>query len=203
MIKVSARYVKAIYPFIAPNDIRYYLNGIAIDPHQDGGAVLRATNGHVAAIIYDKEAVCEESVLVKLDKSVLPHCLAKGKERFLIVDGKRASIRDASENEFYIQPNDCRIDYNKYPSFETLVPKTLVLGAPGQYSPTYIDYFCKQKHNYQGLTFFHNPESPETSVLVIRNNAMPEFIGLLMPMRGEKTLEPVPSWWNTSKPELV
>jgi hypothetical protein len=195
MIKVNAKYVKALYPFKADKDVRYYLEGIHISPHQAGGAVLRAMNGHVAGIIYDKSAVCDESILLKLNRSALQHCTSREGDRFLVVDGKRASICDKANKEYYLQPNDCRLD-GKYPSFDKLIPDNLVPGAPSQYSPEYFEILSNRLGSrYSALSFFHLPDSPR-SALIVRNSAMPELIALLMPMKME-AIESVPAWWKT------
>jgi hypothetical protein len=200
MIKVNAKYLKALYPFRADRDVRYYLEGIHISPHKDGGAVLRATNGHIAGLIYDAGARCDEKVLLKIHRSALQHCSSKKEDRYLLVDGKRASICNSAGDEYYLQPNDCRID-GKFPDFHKLIPENLVPGAPEQYSPGYLKLISQNLGKYDCLAFFHQPDSPQ-SALIIRNSAMPEFIGLLMPMRMT-AIDPIPAWWNTYLPEPV
>lgn len=49
-IKVSAKYVAMIAPFISKEATRYHLGGIHIMPHPKGGVLMTATDGHTLAI---------------------------------------------------------------------------------------------------------------------------------------------------------
>lgn len=43
---------------VSSEETRYYLNGVLIEPHKDGGAVMTATDGHIMATVYDPNAFC-------------------------------------------------------------------------------------------------------------------------------------------------
>jgi hypothetical protein len=55
---VRLRHLLAMLPAVSTEKTRYYLNGIYIDPHKDGGAVMTATDGHKLVSIYDPNAIC-------------------------------------------------------------------------------------------------------------------------------------------------
>ncbi|WP_339774276.1 hypothetical protein [uncultured Thalassospira sp.] len=55
-ITVQAKYFLAAWQFTSTDDTRYYLGGVHIEPHPDGGALLVATNGHILCAIHDETA---------------------------------------------------------------------------------------------------------------------------------------------------
>ncbi len=50
----------------ARKDVRYYLNGILIQPDPDGGCRAVATNGHIMLIVTDRKGYCEKDMIVDL-----------------------------------------------------------------------------------------------------------------------------------------
>ncbi|RCK40460.1 hypothetical protein [Thalassospira xiamenensis] len=55
-ITVSAKHFYAAWQFVSTEKTRYYLNGVYIEPHKDGGVLLIATDGHSMAVIRDATA---------------------------------------------------------------------------------------------------------------------------------------------------
>jgi hypothetical protein len=196
MIKVKAKYIKFAYPFAAKEDTRYYLEGIYIEPHQKKAVLIKATDGHIAAIFYDEEGICETAAIIQIDKEAIDKCrspdLHLGLERSLIVDGPRLSIRD-HQDEHYIQPGNCIIDA-KYPDIAKIIPpkEKLKPGITGIYAAPLLATLNFENKPHQALHFFQE-EGPE-KVLVIRIERMPEFIGFIMPMRPTEKVDPIPDW---------
>lgn len=67
MFAFQAKYLPVLDLFAARDDVRWYLNGYCVAPHPTKGILLKATNGHVAAVIHDELGACENG----------PHILAR------------------------------------------------------------------------------------------------------------------------------
>src|SRR5690554_6753006 len=71
--KVNPRY------FAAVRDVRVYLNGISIEPHPAGGAIIVGSNGATLAAIHDPEGYVREPIIVGgITRSLLSACKVKG-----------------------------------------------------------------------------------------------------------------------------
>src|SRR5690554_4169346 len=96
--KVNPRYFAAAQLFAAVSDIRFYLNGVRLEPHPEGGAIIVATDGHTMAVLYDPEGYVREPIIVGgITKGLISACKAKGNpvrftrpERLLI--GRKCAV---------------------------------------------------------------------------------------------------------------
>jgi hypothetical protein len=52
---------------MARADIRHYLTGVMVEPRTEGGAFIVGTDGHRLVAIIDKDAICSEQRILKLD----------------------------------------------------------------------------------------------------------------------------------------
>jgi hypothetical protein len=57
---INARYYIEAGAFVTKEMSRYTLNGIRVEPHPEGGAVIVATDGHTMGIFHDREGKCDE-----------------------------------------------------------------------------------------------------------------------------------------------
>jgi hypothetical protein len=74
---ISAKYLPLLDAFRAKSDVRYYLDGIRIEPHETEDAYLVATNGLQLVVVHDAEAVVDET-MNQLRPDWLPkHVVAK------------------------------------------------------------------------------------------------------------------------------
>ena len=70
--KVNAEILSRMLPFVAKGDIRYYLNGVYLEPHHSGkGALLVATDGHVMMVGYDETGECDEPQIREISKPLI------------------------------------------------------------------------------------------------------------------------------------
>jgi hypothetical protein len=58
--RINARVLKIMFPFMAQEDIRYYLNGVNIRPLDDQGVMIVATDGHRYVVVRDQHGYVEE-----------------------------------------------------------------------------------------------------------------------------------------------
>lgn len=205
-LRLTAKLVALVAPFMAKNDIRYYLNAINVRPHKDGGAVLAATNGHIFGAIYDEAAVCDEEVILRVDARMAQACLgglSNGREVVMI--GERLAIVENGATEVYIQAGRPEVEA-KYPRYENVIPKqeSLKPGLVGTFGAPLISLAeraasiaakigSNKLRGYSGLQFFSVNGDANASA-VFRLGAEPGFVGVMMPMRDDSLKLALPTW---------
>lgn len=65
-IRVEGKLFRACDLFRSTEEVRYYLNGVYVQPHPDQGALMIATDGHRMLVAYDRDGVCKKPAIVKL-----------------------------------------------------------------------------------------------------------------------------------------
>lgn len=207
-LRLTAKLLPLVLPFMAKADIRYYLNGINVRPHQDGGAIITATNGHALGAVHDRNAVCEHEVILRFDSRMQQACSAGlADEREVVMIGDRLAVVDKTGQEIYIQAGLPEIEGN-FPRYERVIPKvdTLQPGLLGTYSASVLAPVEKAavaaskqggaKTMFSGMQFFNVNGDPNASA-VIRLPIEPAFVGVLMPMREDAPKSATPPWVAT------
>lgn len=146
-IKLSLTCVLRAAVFMAKNDIRYYLNGVFVEPVPGGGGVvIVATNGHALGACVDKDGTIDgpgsvrQGFILHLapsfmrEAAVWARANSSGRSRHkmgpdgarLVVEGQRLSISPGfgyagSDMEAYIQPGRCQIE-GRFPNWGKAVP---------------------------------------------------------------------------------
>lgn len=205
-LRLTASLLPLIAPFIAKSDIRYYLCAINVRPHKDGGAVICATNGHALGAVHDKDAVCDHEVILRFDTRMQQACAGarEGDRQVVMINGRLAVI-GVDGSEFCIQAGNPEIEA-LYPRYERVIPKieTLQPGLLGTFATPVITLAQKAAaaaakmrgmglRSSAGLRFF-NVKGVEDSSAVFRIAIVPDFIGVMMPMRGEERMPAAPDW---------
>ncbi|MBD8725740.1 hypothetical protein IFT43_20460 [Oxalobacteraceae sp. CFBP 13708] len=202
-LRLAAKLLPLIVPFMAKDDIRYYLNGINVRPHKGGGAIIVATNGHTLGAIRDPRATCEHEVILRFDTRMQQACAAGlSDDREIVMIGERLAVVDNAGREVYIQAGEPEIEGN-FPRYERVIPKleTLQPGLIGTYSATVLAPVEKaamtiakrSKSSYSGLQFFNVGGDPNLCA-VVRLPVEPEFVAVLMPMRDDVLKAATPEW---------
>lgn len=204
-LRLTAKLIPIIAPFIGRNDIRYYLCGINVRPHKDGGAVICATNGHAMGVIYDRDAVCDQEVTLRLDVATVAACAARPSiNRYLSLINNRLTVT-CSDREACIQADNPIIDYDKYPNYLTVVPKNDAMqpGMIGGYSEHVLALInraataamkSKSTSKFGNPITFFNSNGDAQKPVIARIDSTPDFIAVLMPMRSDAIATPVPEW---------
>lgn len=78
---LSAKYIAALDLCRAHGDVRYYLEGIYIEPIRGGGVYMVATNGHIMLVIRDDEAYANRSFILKTRKDLVAACKYSPRKR--------------------------------------------------------------------------------------------------------------------------
>jgi hypothetical protein len=71
LAKVNPKALAAAYICQGQDDVRYYLNGILIEPVDTGGVRCVATDGHRMIIVTDPAGHCEDPIIVAFESTTI------------------------------------------------------------------------------------------------------------------------------------
>lgn len=196
-MKLSANAVRLAYQFAAKQDIRYYLNGVNVEPAAGGGALITATDGHRLTQVHDREATNVEPMIISLDKASQA-ALKRGTWVSTDIDDKRVAILNSDDMPIHLQIEQYKIEA-KFPDWRRVLGerKDWVQGIGGNFNVSYLADVVRliesvtEKSAYShrtGVSFFtkHDAEgnrSMNDSFLFIIDGRVQAW-GLVMPMRG-------------------
>lgn len=199
-LNIQARLVAAIYQFGARNDIRYYLNGVYVEPIPGGGVLIVATNGHAMGMWRDIGGEVERPAILRIGKQLEAACAGSEALRLKIIDD-RLVVVDKLGIEIFIQHHDglkagsWEIE-GMFPRWEKVVPPSY--DGPALSSALNARYV---KLVHKALKIGHDAagnhaitvmqKSAESSIAVL-SAAVPDFFGVIMPIR--ENVARYPSW---------
>lgn len=188
-----------VRPFISKEMTRYYLNGVFIHSHKEGGAVCAATDGHRLGIRRDEEGLVREPWIVTVPREVKSPpksvcnpwaVVTRAGPSFghlSLVEGILDRKHDTAENaiarvdECYQRYGDVLID-GTFPDYTRIIPKAgdgdAVRAFNGQYLKSFGDHLTLRGAD---------PVAPH----LVFDNGDQNFVGVLMPVRpsGEKATQ--------------
>jgi hypothetical protein len=185
MTTIDARYAFWLAPFMSTEEVRYYINGIYIEPCPKGGALLIATDGHVMGIVHDETAVVEKGVIWKPSKD-------------LLAAGKTANKKDDPCVLSLSARDGAPID-GTFPDWRR------VIRGPGEVKASQClslnpDLLKKFANALDGKGVNIQPTGPSDPIIVT-SPGRPNFYGLVMPMRVEEPDKKLPTWMGV-KPRV-
>lgn len=205
-LDIQAKLVAAICEFKAKNDIRYYLNGVYVEPLPAGGAVIVATNGHAIGLWRDPSAVVERSAILRIGKNLREACREADDGRLELVDG-RLVVTNAQKTEYHVQPNgekDGEVTKweveGKYPDWKTVFPDECQVGPMGMFNAMYMKMVHKTLkiatgNDFAGITL---RQSDENKSIFVSCGFLPDFAAVVMPMRDDRKIN-YPKWLSEFK----
>jgi hypothetical protein len=211
-IRVSAGYLRLAATCMAVCDIRYYLQGVLIEPRPEGGAFLVATNGHHLIAIIDPDGECSAPTIISPSKATLaacpkanPHSRGKAECYTIKVEGLTALC--VTDNDVglpkHIQPRDTIIEGGKFPDWRRVLPDfaTLKPGAPQCVNPIYRNApLAAIGHGrFLSVEGFQR-EGDQLAPLVQRLCGMSNVVHVVMPFRGESDVAPWVDAWKGLRP---
>src|SRR5690606_8374913 len=116
-VTIDASLVARALPFRAYNDVRYYLNGVLIEPEPTGGVNVIATDGHAMICLHDPAGRATRRLILPIGKAQATP-LRKGGKLHATSDG-RAYITGVGGEILWISP-ELAIE-GKYPNTKKLV----------------------------------------------------------------------------------
>lgn len=194
--RFEAKHVARLAPFMARNDIRYYLCGLCIEKAEQGGVYLVTTDGHSMAVVYDATGIIEgaESVIISLTSGLIAAAkrakAIAGIPQQVLLTGQRVRIALDFEcngsGESYVQAGNSLVD-GIFPSWRKVTPdfdklkRGAFSGADGV-NAVYLARCAKlvDGKRFCGLSFWQT--EPSKSV-VIQIDAVPEMFVIIMPMK--------------------
>lgn len=219
---------KALAPvalFMAQSDIRYYLNGICVQPNPNGGGCfVIGCDGHRLAIWHDKHGVCTQRTIFKVSKELISASRKKAaRDGKVCLEGGRLVVKDKNGEETFIQAGKSEIvmeskDYkgrtvkNHYPDVWRVVPKSnnLVRGMRGAINGRYIEAIGKAAKMFEdggswghsvGVWHFTTKSGKDWGSVLTRFSRAPGFIVITMPMREDGVeLSPLPAGFSGQGP---
>lgn len=190
--RISAVAVKLVFPFVAQQDIRYYLNGINIRPLEDGSAMVVATDGHRYIVVRDPNGYVEKEIIVSVSKDALKHA-ASAKHTLDVMSNGAAMISGDVAQQLFIQPGNSLIEAD-FPRIERVATMVgYAEGINGAVNPRYLaDALAIGKSFGNSIRFFtRDSDSPLTFVLGGLGDL--ECFGGIMKLRD--SFEALPAWF--------
>lgn len=190
--RITAVAVKLVFPFVAMQDIRFYLNGINIRPLEDGGAMIVATDGHRYIVVRDPHGYVEQEVIVSISKDALKHATS-AKHTLDVMSNGSAMFSGEQAQPLFIQPGNSLIDAT-FPRIERVASVIgYKEGINGAVNPKYLyDALAIGKSFGGSIRFFtRDGDSPLTFVLGGLGDL--ECFGGIMKLR--ESFEALPTWF--------
>lgn len=228
MVTIPLEDLRAVLPFMGEDDIRYYLNGVLVEPY-NGGCLLVATNGHIMAVIESKGARCDKPRILALSN---PEFLTavRGRTRPIRVDEDGDELPSDDENfygtldianaearavistvdgvERFVLAGSAFIE-GKYPDWRKVVPPVdhLKQGVPyalaGQYLAL-LNHPAISKLRSNGVLFWGDDRgtTEKPSAITVRFDGLPNLVVVVMPiMKTDEALQTWPDWMALKAPE--
>ena len=203
-LKVS--HLKAALICAATKDIRYYLNGVLLEVRKRD-ALLVSTDGHRLAVIHAATVSQDEPDNVPA-QIIIPREVLKGLKSENRREDTCTLQHDPAKPE-----TECRISGivggdrvfapvdAKYPDYSRVIPAE-VNGERAVFEPTFLADFLDLVRILAGnIRAFYTLHENSTSSAVITCAEVPEFLGVLMPMRATGEEYKRPEWLDEKRDE--
>src|SRR5450830_203356 len=190
--RINAVALKIVYPFVAQQDIRFYLNAINIWPLDDGSVMVVATDGHRYVVVRDPHGYAEHEIIVGISKDALKHA-GNAKHTLDVMSNGNAMISGQVAEPLFIQPGNALVDA-KFPRIERVASTVgYKEGIGGAVNPRYLaDALAIGKSFGESIRFFtRDNDSPLTFLLGGIGEL--ECFGGIMKIRD--SFETLPSWF--------
>ncbi|SEL13589.1 hypothetical protein SAMN05216359_105328 [Roseateles sp. YR242] len=204
-----ARAFAFVAPFRAEHDIRYYLNGFAVEPHPDGGVIVAATNGHQLAAAYCKEGRTDRRRIFTCSKGLIaaakkPRAAFVGlkNDRLTVIESVGQELKNWSEAdglETFIQSGSPDVTGN-FPDVSRVIPRlaeSLEPGLKGCVAARYVEAIGRATKlaadsRFNGCRHWTHKDG---GIVLTRFPSAPNFLVLTMPMRDDDMpTDPLPAF---------
>jgi hypothetical protein len=193
--RINAMAIKAAYPFMAQNDIRYYLNAVNIRPLEDGTVMVVATDGHRFVVVHDQHGFVEKEIIVAVKKDALKS--ASTKTTFDVMSNGTVFLHDAGGIPQFIQPGNSLVEAD-FPRIENVVsPRGYVEGISGAVNPDYLKDALEIGQYFGSIRFF-TKDADSALMFVVGGLGDLDVFGGIMKMRD--SFEQLPAWFPKPSP---
>lgn len=203
VVEFNAKAIAPVSIFKADTDVRYYLNGICVQPGPDGvGCFVIGCDGHSLALWYDKDGKCSHQVVLRVSRELVSASRKKGaKDGRIVLDAGRLVIVGGTGEECFVQAGKAEVDMgsygagnfqrtHEYPDVFRVIPKDAELqpGAHGAINGRYLEDIGKASRLVQrdrfGLGVWHFTNG-NVGPVVTRFDGEENFLVVTMPMRSD------------------
>ncbi|NKF21538.1 hypothetical protein [Solimonas marina] len=195
----------------ARGDVRYYLNAVLVQPHQDGVLAV-ASDGHRLLVGLDRRGMCARPIIVDLSADAAKG--AKQGERLSFVEStvgptfvqairrrpdeivdKRFGVRNAGD---VIDGRLAKLVEGKFPNWVSIItPRKLGKASGFVVNPVYMREMMRamQFSRFSGVEVLMTDAGANGPIFFIpaRANADMELVGIVMPMLFDRSPD-LPSW---------
>ena len=211
-LNIKASIMAAVSQFKANQDIRYYLEGVYVDPVEDG-VVIVATNGHMLCAWRDTTGKAERPAILRIGNQLKAACGGGFGKRLTIIDG-RLTVLDKDGMELFVQSREKNSKdswevQGKFPGWRDAIPEAKA-DEPNPslepVNPLYLQDFQKALktgrdgvgHKAVGISL---SQPIKGRALIVTAAEVPDFIAAVMPMRQDT--QPTPAWVRLPKVAAV
>jgi len=220
-ISVCAKRFYAALQFISTEQTRYYLNGVFIEPHKDGGVMMVATNGHYLAAVRDATARIDGTGgwICGLPKQPFNTFLKRQYAGTMHFVGNTAYLTDAvigidarlpDFDPTKITEQHLAIAYappidGTFPDWRRIVPQdktkqTDRFAINGRDFDKFTKAIETISENNQAALSMSTPPDGSSPIIIQSGNAR-DFFGIVMPMRDDFVGSFAPDWLNLPAPD--
>ncbi|HEX7072726.1 MAG TPA: hypothetical protein VF226_01690 [Hyphomicrobiaceae bacterium] len=212
-VRISADTLAAVAPFICREEVRYYLNGVYVEPHRDGGVIVTATDGHTLATCRDENGSADRDWICSVPPVIRSAALRGGKgksaPKTVHFIGSAAHVLSEVDDSYDAStPGPMHLATAYAPAIDGTFPDwrraapgvvTHLDGAGFSLNPHYFTRFAEagKALGAHGVTLLlgKTPNDP----IGVRVGNCQRFFGLVMPMRFVSDEQPVgmpllPEW---------
>jgi hypothetical protein len=189
LAKIEAKTLAALHPFTAVKDVRYYLDGVLIEPDPVGGAVAVATNGHVMLVVNDFEGECEAPVIVQFESTLATQMKKKdaGIATISRIAPDSPQLQISLANGF---AGPAQLVDGKYPDYKAVMPAELAREPRAQvhYGSNLLAAFCtaekvlRSHSKARGISIVNGAEKACGCVLFPHISDTLHARGVIMPL---------------------
>jgi len=207
-ISLNSKFVAAVAQFKAGHDIRYYLNGVYVEPGPDGGAMIVATNGHALCLWLDPDGVVDRPVILRTGGPLLTACARKD-AKYLKLTSDRLTVTDKNDQELFVQPNKEKWEIEgKFPDWKRVIPETSdVASLFDALNPSYVSLVTRTlkigttSDKWENGICFN--QSAKNHGIVVTSTSMKaeNFLAVIMPLRECEARKP--KWVKGLKPAAM
>lgn len=186
---VDVALVRRAIEFASIHDVRYYLNGVCIQPSKSGGVLVMASDGHMALTLHDPHGKADKPYIVPFNKAKHPKALSeKGAAYVTVSPTGQITVTDAFYQTLFIHPGklidgmfpDLTAAFGSLDDYE--------IGLKGAFNPDYLKRAIDstgRRGKFEGVCFYSRKKNGASSSSLFTT---PGGFGLLMPMRAEPEL---------------
>lgn len=189
MIKfnISADLFRAASHTVSNEETRYYLGGVHIEPHPQGGALLVSTDGHRMTVLWDASgSISGGTIIIRPSKELMTAAKNKRGENRRIVMAEADTVSVELDGAKIASFHGLAID-GTFPDWSKVVPTGPFVPTKAGFNARYLGSFDKVRaelpendRNGNGITILG---SSEWDPHLVRFDGLDYAFGLIMPLR--------------------